>query len=1174
MQPELTSEQQAQYQIMINRGWRSRIALAVAQEQITEEEGKRQMGIQASGEARQWEPHAVSPVTEASWEKTGGITTITEEGVVKVPYDLVTHAVRVPTAPVQMAPENRPLSPAEVASVHKSVTEQLSQQLTTIGFRGYTSEFLYEQLFGAGRIAEGVHRGNITVRNAIAEIGGNFGKATIDLSSVNAFVSAGVSKDIRSPEQVTSDIAKYLTSIGIGGDIVAKTLAAIQTTPATLQELVSVSTYPTPMYYTALGGITPSALSRYPNLAALGFKEADILRIEAPASAARARYLRLALQTDYLSALEKLPFDPYFYAGTPFTSVKEAVLSTQVANLSQLTGKAYTPLELETIYKTQAIGTEVILPRVPKSFSELGLGEAVGRAAPLVIQLGVAYGGGLVLGAVSKTLAPVAEGVTQFVGKADIFARLATHVSPAVQSMWAVQMGAIKIAAPYIAQQVGLIAFTGLETYKVKTMYEAGAPLSDIALSVGTDVATIALFAKGFQKGYELGLPSRIERALVGKEKLFIKGEYIEFPSQLEARPMSLKELTKTLNRPMPEVETLSQAEMAKVVARGNIAGYEKGDVYYALYGRDVAFGGQLETGSILLTAPEGIYPYPSQRELFTHELAHHIFGPSEELALWFEKEMLFANFKLVEVVTPLNLPSISYPTGATAFFKRTGGLLSKLTAPYGELHIEAGMVLPSSAIDLTTGAVSKEWGLVSSMRLQQVETWVKVQPFKLGVPLETGTEIIDSRLIGVQALGDTQSIRYWSGVSAKTVKYTPFGGELFEPWTLTKTNLVALKTYILAPKELVATPAEGWAQIQMNVARTIYPAGVLYPERPIGILDKEWYTTKMYDVGRAMDQITSMYITTPGRVVGESFAKIQFELTPAQTVFQDFGGGGVVYSMDTEGVAKFINIGTPRGMYQKISDSIYVAGGGGGQIISSGNMALVGWPPRQVITPAMITEMEDFSPFMAHPLAAPSPLQKELPSVETILGVGVSGGLRNVISSRTVSATILKQIIGTRPALAQVPVPTELSAIVPVSAITQAQLLATIQAQILITPQITITPPTFAPSPTPTPPDFVPIIPPFDSSVYMFLPKKRKAKKGGKKYGERLWYVGPLEPKLPKLNMGAIRFVMPKIRKLNIKRFDRVKLPRQPMTKLPKTSMPKLPKLKLPRMKKMGRMV
>jgi len=689
------------------------------------------------------------------------------------------------------------------------------------------------------------------------------------------------------------------------------------------------------------------------------------------------------------------------------------------------------------------------------TLKDMGLPQYGQAVVPYIKPVVLAAVGGVLVGAVSAGLAPVGAGIVEKLGKLDVFAKLAEHAGPAVQTMYEVEKGAIIYATPYIARQVGLIAFTGIETYKAKTMYEAGVSPLEIVASIGSDVASMAGFAKGFQAGYEMGLPPRVERALVGTPKLFVKGEYVE---------------------------------------------------------------GQMGT-YVLPTEPMGAY----------------------------------------------KLPSIRYLEGAEAFYKRTGGLLSRLTAPFGQVPIEAGMVLPTDVINLATGEVSKGWGLVSSMRLQQIETWARVQPFKLGVPLEKGTEIIETRLIGVQALGDTQSIRYWSGVSARAVGYTPFEGELFEPWTLTKMNLAALKTYILAPKELIAASAEGWAQIQMNVARTIYPAGVLYPERPIGILDKEWYTTKMYDVGRAMDQITSMYITKPGRVVGESFAKIQFELTPAR-VYTISGTGPIGYGAKAlEGV----------GAGFKLSDSIAVAGGGAVQAPNWAQQAQLLRRQVELLEPAE----EMFSPFMAHPLVAPSTLQKGLPSVETILGAGVSVGLLNLVSGKAASAITLKQLIEARPALTQVLALAEISAIIPVSAVVQApaqalvqaQLLATIQAQVLITP--TITPPTFAPPPPPPSPSLVPFLP-SDLTPAMFFPKKRKVKKGGKKYGERLWYVGPLEPKLPKLNTRAVGFVMPKIRKLNIKRFDRVKLPRQPMTKLPKTSMPKLPKLKLPRMKKMRRLV
>lgn len=107
------------------------------------------------------------------------------------------------------------------------------------------------------------------------------------------------------------------------------------------------------------------------------------------------------------------------------------------------------------------------------------------------------------------------------------------------------------------------------------------------------------------------------------------------------------------------------------------------------------------------------------------------------------------------------------------------------------------------------------------------------------------------------------------------------------------------------------------------------------------------------------------------------------------------------------------------------------------------------------------------------------------------------------------------------------------------------------------------ISPPSYSP-PTYTPPPYSPpYIPPFKSSVYMFFPKKRGAKRGGKKYGERLWYVGPLMPKLPKLASPGKMFKMPK-----------ATIPKMVKVKLPKMKAIKMPTMKVPRMKKMRRMV
>jgi len=137
-----------------------------------------------------------------------------------------------------------------------------------------------------------------------------------------------------------------------------------------------------------------------------------------------------------------------------------------------------------------------------------------------------------------------------------------------------------------------------------------------------------------------------------------------------------------------------------------------------------------------------------------------------------------------------------------------------------------------------------------------------------------------------------------------------------------------------------------------------------------------------------------------------------------------------------------------------------------------------------------------------------------------------------------------------------------------PIPDIEPAQKTALITTTAMITtigtPQIT--PPTFDIPPPDIPPDFVPIIPPFESSVYMSFPKKRRAKVGKKKYTERLWYVGPLEPKMPKLKVSkAFKAGTPKLPKLN------VKSPKFPTPKMPKLN---ATKMRMPRMKKMRRMV
>jgi len=133
-----------------------------------------------------------------------------------------------------------------------------------------------------------------------------------------------------------------------------------------------------------------------------------------------------------------------------------------------------------------------------------------------------------------------------------------------------------------------------------------------------------------------------------------------------------------------------------------------------------------------------------------------------------------------------------------------------------------------------------------------------------------------------------------------------------------------------------------------------------------------------------------------------------------------------------------------------------------------------------------------------------------------------------------------------------------------------QKTALATVQATIqkMTTPTTQITTPDFPDIPDV---DFSIIIPPPDFTPAMFFPKKRRAKIGKKKYTERLWYVGPLMPKLPKLNIKATKmFKLPKSQKLklpkmNTNQFKGIKMPNNLLTKR---------LIKTPRMKKMRRMV
>jgi hypothetical protein len=443
---------------------------------------------------------------------------------------------------------------------------------------------------------------------------------------------------------------------------------------------------------------------------------------------------------------------------------------------------------------------------------------------------------------------------------------------------------------------------------------------------------------------------------------------------------------------------------------------------------------------------------------------------PRFERALIGEKKLFikgkYKEYPIGEYIVPgepgitYKLPSITYPEGAEAYYRKVGGIFSKLTRPYGRVPIEPGMTLPTSVISLPSGEIAKEWTLVPSMRLQQVEQWAKLQVFKTGVPLEKGMEAIDTRLIGVQQLGKTQSVKYWAGVSTKRVEYFPFEGELYEPWTATKFKATPLSKYILAPEKLVAAPMTDWARIQMDVKRAIYPAGILYPQKTVEVLDKAWYTTKMYEVGRAMDQSTSLALITPKLAMGESLSKTSFELIPYKRPF--IGGTGPI-GWGAEATAGL-----------KISDTISVAGGSSQQTLN--------WAQRDILKRQM-------------QIASLSSDYEEAFSI-FIGGVGLSQRQFTAISSALTQTPALAQI----PALAKTPV--QISTQVPiVAAITttaqataQIQALTQIQTPIQKMIPVHIVPTITPPIPT-TPPPIIPYFPSKSGIGKLFVKPKHFAR-------------------------------------------------------------------------------
>jgi len=384
--------------------------------------------------------------------------------------------------------------------------------------------------------------------------------------------------------------------------------------------------------------------------------------------------------------------------------------------------------------------------------------------------------------------------------------------------------------------------------------------------------------------------------------------------------------------------------------------------------------------------------------------------------------------------------------------------------------------------------------------------------------------------------------INIWLGEQKKLIDLKPFKESIFEPWTKTFTSVVPTEEYTVVPKALIKTP-EFWATVQIDVGRFIYPSGTVYPKYAKVVITEPAPLPQIVPahvsggiripehtissgvaksvekgVGRVMEQASSISVMGGGKVYSQSLANVKIELLKPLKIIEDFGGAsGLVY--------------TPYGIkfaqppsYQKISDSIFVGGGGGATQLN--------WAQQQQINRYLrFFELppEEFSPFMQMPFQSPKiePVTRIAPIAHGIPLILPREIQSSVVKSTQIQIPNLSQISSQTHASiqalhlapliksAQIPAVSQVPSITAITRPIQSQKLAISQiTSQLLTPiqipiQVPISPPTFHP-PYPSPPPWIPYFPPESKLKDIFI--ERKLPRIGTVPLERRWRLGRIE--------------------------------------------------------------
>jgi len=690
---------------------------------------------------------------------------------------------------------------------------------------------------------------------------------------------------------------------------------------------------------------------------------------------------------------------------------------------------------------------------------------------PIVVTT-VAFGIGYIA---APTIAGVAKGAMWLGEKAAtaIPSAMAKHAPEAARIMWEVQVGAMKIAAPSIAKDIGIMATVGYETYKAKTMYEAGVPIQDIAFSIGLDAAMMAAFALGARAAMQP--ESAINKALFGKPRLVVGGEI--------------------------EKQTLD---------------------YYGI-GQRTQF--QITAGEAYYEPRGGLFSPLSRRmsEIFgrgkTFPLQSALLLPEDAIEAARESSLLIS--KEWTIIDSFQKDILGMGERVIPLFKEP----VTTTIPGHESTDLLGAKITVPAREIITAPASSDYYLVK---------WLEQTQLKLA-----GMDIIKTPAPGISQL----DINVWLGKQKTLVDLKPFEESIFEPWAKYVTSVVPTEKYTIIPRTLIKSP-EYWASLQIDISRFIYPSGVIYPKGARVVVSKpapppqviparvsggitipehtiSWGTAESVEkeVGRVMEQASSLSLTGVRPARGVSYSKVYVELLEPSKTLKDFSGAsGLVFT--PEGV-KFAQPAT----YQKISDSIFVAGGGGfgGQL---------NWAQQQQINRYLrLLELppEEFSPFLQTPFPSIEPVPRTMPNIGAISGV--IPAIRSMQSQSAAASQILSKAPTQIPHLAPLtafhlaPLTAQAPAVSQIPSIDA--IVGTIQSQSTITSQITLQTPAQVQIPLPLPPP-PPLPPPFLESELgrkTFAISKHLTR--DLERFERRWPLGRIE----KMLKGKVEFREPRIR-------------------------------------------